>query len=165
MAFCSTCGTKLQEDAKFCGSCGTQVGAAQEQVIVKSEIMKTTQNVHEEYVIWEGKPAGLTDRIKDKAKVNSTSYTLTNQRIIIKSGLIGKKVEEIELIKLKDIKLDQSIKDRLIGVGTLTIVSIDNTTPILHLVDIKDANAVKDLIRKAAKDEKSKYNVQYRESL
>lgn len=163
MPFCMNCGSSSPDEANFCGNCGTKLdGSTARKADAAAAAPGTSQ---EEITLWEGKPAGISDRVKDAAHVNSTSYTVTTQRIIIKSGLIGKKVEEIELLKVKDLSVKQSIPDRVIGIGSITVFSDDKSTSELILDDIKDVHTVKDLIRKAVRDEKNNHNITYREHL
>lgn len=167
MAFCTNCGVAHQEGMNFCGNCGLKIDATKSghesaPVPASSPVANST---HEEVVLWEGKPSGISDRIKEAAHVNSTTYKVTNQRIIVRSGLIGKKVEEIELLGVKDISVEQSLGDRLLGVGSITILSLDKTNPVLVLDDVKDVQEVKDIIRHAVREEKAAQNTTYRENI
>lgn len=56
-----------------------------------------------------------------------TRYTLTNERLKVTSGLLSKRVDEVELFRVKDTKVYQSILDRLVGLGTITVQSADKT--------------------------------------
>ena len=56
-----------------------------------------------------------------------TRYTLTNERLKVTSGLLAKHVDEVELFRVKDTKVYQSILDRLVGLGTITVQSADLT--------------------------------------
>ncbi|HTY89963.1 MAG TPA: PH domain-containing protein [Methanocella sp.] len=118
-------------------------------------IQKVSTNFDsEETILWTGKPSGIRSSIKDKAQINATSYTVTSQRITIKSGLIGKKEEDIDLYRIKDIKVNQSLKDRAMGIGDIEIVLIDGTMKIM-LEEVKDPNNVKETVRKAMIAEKT----------
>lgn len=54
-----------------------------------------------------------------------TRYRLTNQRVILESGLLGKRIDEIELFRVKDTRLHQSFLQRLVGLGDIEIISTD----------------------------------------
>ncbi|MDB5291935.1 MAG: hypothetical protein JWL69_3176, partial [Phycisphaerales bacterium] len=45
--------------------------------------------------------------------------------------LLGKDIDTLELWHVEDIQFNQSILDRLLAIGTITITSHDQTTPIL----------------------------------
>jgi uncharacterized membrane protein YdbT with pleckstrin-like domain len=122
-------------------------------------------NATQEVVLWKGKPASISDRLKGIVRLNTTTYTITSQRIMVKTGLIGKNVEEIELLRVRDLSVAQSIMDRMLGIGTLTVFSDDASAPQLLFRKIHDAQTVKDVLRKAVRDEKIANNISYREQI
>jgi hypothetical protein len=142
-----------------------QVPVAQAQAATQAPVAHApiASGIGEEKVLWEGKPAGLGDRVKDAAHVNSTTYTITNQRILVKSGLLGKKYEEVDLIRVKDIKVVQSLKARALGIGDIEVVSADETTPVLLLGEVRNPNEVKEILRNAVRAEKLVQGVRYGE--
>jgi uncharacterized membrane protein YdbT with pleckstrin-like domain len=81
--------------------------------------------------------------------VASTRYRLTTQRLFAQTGVIAKHLEEVELFRVKDVTLRQGVLDRLLGVGTVTVLSTDDTAPELELAGICDPLAVKEAIRTA----------------
>ena len=58
----------------------------------------------------------------------STSYEVTDQRLIVHRGLLMKTVDEIELYRIKDVRLDYSLLGQMAGIGTITLTSTDRTT-------------------------------------
>ena len=81
--------------------------------------------------------------------VASTRYRLTTQRLFAETGLIAKNLEEVELFRVKDVTLRQGVLDRLLGVGTVTVLSTDDTAPELELAGIRDPLAAKEVLRTA----------------
>ena len=63
-------------------------------------------------------------------------YKVTNYRIDFERGLIGKKFDTLELWHVEDIQLKQSVMSRILGVGTITIFSLDETNHELHMQGI-----------------------------
>ena len=82
-------------------------------------------------------------------RVASTRYRLTTQRLFAQTGLIAKNLEEVELFRVKDVTLRQGVLDRLLGVGTVTVLSTDDTAPELELAGIRDPLAAKEALRTA----------------
>ncbi|MNC10618.1 Bacterial membrane flanked domain protein [compost metagenome] len=166
MPYCTSCGAEYKQGAKFCGECGasTAGGAAATE-------RRTTQGAAPgsgsgpEVELWQGKPAGISDRLKGIVRLNTTTYTITNQRIMVKTGLIGKDVEEIELLRVNDFSVAQSIPQRILGIGTLTVFSDDASSPQLLFRQIRHPQTVKDVLRKAVRDEKIANNISYREQI
>ncbi|HBS45463.1 MAG TPA: hypothetical protein DEA91_15145 [Paenibacillus sp.] len=162
MPYCTTCGSDYKQGAKFCGECGSSIDGT---APVTGRRPSANQNATQEVVLWKGKPASISDRLKGIVRLNTTTYTITNQRIMVKTGLIGKNVEEIELLRVRDLSVAQSIMDRMLGIGTLTVFSDDASAPQLLFRKIHDAQTVKDVLRKAVRDEKIANNISYREQI
>ena len=55
-------------------------------------------------------------------------YELTDERLIIRRGIVSKSIDEIELYRIKDCRIDFSLINQLAGVGRITIASSDETT-------------------------------------
>ena len=81
--------------------------------------------------------------------VASTRYRLTTQRLFVQTGLIAKNLEEVVLFRVKDVTLSQGVLDRMLGTGTVTVLSTDDTAPRLELAGIRDPMAAKEAIRTA----------------
>lgn len=89
----------------------------------------------------------------------SVAYRLTNRRFFHEKGILRRVTDRIELIDIDDITVEQSIIDRLVGVGTLKITSSDRTHPELILPGIKDARQVADLIDNARLQERRRRGI------
>ena len=79
--------------------------------------------------------------------VKSTRYKLTNQRFFVQTGLISKRVEELELFRIKDVSMKQGIIQRLMGVGNVTVLSTDDSTPVVHVLGVSKPEKIKEEIR------------------
>ncbi len=82
-------------------------------------------------------------------RVASTRYRLTTQRLFVQTGLIAKNLEEVELFRVKDVTLTQGMLQRMLGVGTVVVLSTDDTAPRLELHGILGPMEVKEQIRTA----------------
>lgn len=60
--------------------------------------------------------------------VMSESFRVTRERIVVRRGIIMKSVDEIELYRVKDVRMDFSLLNQLAGIGTITVTSSDETT-------------------------------------
>ncbi|MEA2490457.1 MAG: hypothetical protein QOH21_2249 [Acidobacteriota bacterium] len=83
-------------------------------------------------------------------RLRSTMYTITNQRVLIEQGVFTKSVDEIDLRYVDDSQFMQTFFDRLLGIGNVTLISSDKTTPRYVLRSIKDPRAVREIIRAEA---------------
>lgn len=80
-------------------------------------------------------------------RLRSTIYTITNQRVMIETGLLTKALSEIDLRYIDDTQFVQSVIQRIFGIGNVTMVSSDKTTPVYMLRSIRDPRGVRELIR------------------
>jgi len=65
--------------------------------------------------------------------VKQFRYRISNYRIDFERGLLGKRIETMELWHVDDIEFHQTFLERLMGVGSITVFSNDKTTPKLEL--------------------------------
>lgn len=79
--------------------------------------------------------------------IRTSAYTLTTQRLRFERGVLTKTLDEIELYRVKDTQLHQSVLDRMLGIGTIEILSSDETNPALYLPKIPNAPAVREQLR------------------
>lgn len=63
-------------------------------------------------------------------------YRVSNYRIDYERGLFGKDIDTLELWHVEDVRFHQSFIDRLLGVGNITVVSHDETMPMLVMHDV-----------------------------
>ena len=76
-------------------------------------------------------------------------YTLTNARLLEESGVLVKRLEAVELYRVKDISVSGTMLQRLFGRGQVIVVSTDATTPTMVLNAVPDPIAISQLIRDA----------------
>ncbi|HEY5710926.1 MAG TPA: PH domain-containing protein [Allosphingosinicella sp.] len=68
-------------------------------------------------------------------------FEVTNERLVIRRGIIMKSVDEIELYRIKDVRINFSLINQMAGIGTISIASSDETTRAADLVISNVANA------------------------
>jgi SpoVK/Ycf46/Vps4 family AAA+-type ATPase len=149
MPYCQHCGAKVE----YCPSCGQPL-AAIAPATQTPPVEQPEPEVYEEVVLWEGKPGAKAGR-----KAITQTYRITTERVqVIHSGL-SRKTEEIELSRLKDVKVQQSLAQRALKTGNVTILSTDKTTPSVTFQEVSGPEDVKELVRKAAREEMERLKV------
>jgi hypothetical protein len=109
----------------------------------------------EETILWKGHPfLSLVE-----------SYTLTSERIKVSTGLLGKDLENYELIRIQDLDLTQNLAERTISIGDIHITGADPTTPELTLRNIAHPKEVFEILRKAWLDARKKYGLIFRQEI
>lgn len=76
------------------------------------------------------------------------SYTLTDKRLIIVSGIFTKHVDEIELFRVVDSTTRQSIIDTWVDLGTVRVTSEDMTGTI-RMEKVPNPNLLRENLREA----------------
>ena len=83
-------------------------------------------------------------------EVKSTKLTLTDQRLIIRSGIFTKITNETELYRVRDTSIEEPFFYRLFGVGNVIIYSTDEAEGKLHFNAYNKPHWIKDQIRNNA---------------
>ena len=63
----------------------------------------------------------------------ASKFSVTEERLIIRKGIIAKSVDEIELYRIKDVRINFSIINQIAGIGTLSISSSDEELLIVPM--------------------------------
>ncbi len=87
------------------------------------------------------------------------NYTLTSERLIIKKGMFTRTTDEIELYRIKDIRLVEPFLQRLVGLSVIQITSSDRSNPNLSLAGIKDGGNLRNTMRNQVERLRSNKNV------
>lgn len=62
----------------------------------------------------------------------TTSYTVTNRRLITRSGVITRKGHDIPIPRISDVASERGLLDRLLGCGTLILADASDQRVKLH---------------------------------
>ena len=91
----------------------------------------------------------------------AAKYEVTEERLIIRRGIVSKSIDEIELYRIKDIKIDFTLINQIAGIGRLTIASSDETTRAGDLViaGIDRAQERRETLRRLVDAARQKRNV------
>jgi uncharacterized membrane protein YdbT with pleckstrin-like domain len=106
----------------------------------------------QEEVIWEGRPAwrawagtwiagwvllpvivGAFFLVNVWIQMRSRRWKLTSRRIEIESGFLAKRVDTLELWRVRDVEFRQSLMDRIAGVSSISVTAHDGSFPMLDV--------------------------------
>jgi hypothetical protein len=73
-------------------------------------------------------------------------YRLTTKRLFVTTGFFRRRVDQMELIRLKDVYIQQTMIGGWLGVGNLVIITSEETLPKAHLLGIDEPHRVMNLI-------------------
>ena len=109
----------------------------------------------EEQVLWQGRPfLSLV-----------TYYVVTTERIRVTTGLLGKDHENIELVRVKDVDWDQSLTERVLNIGDITVHSVDASRPDFVLYNVAEPAKVFEILRRAMLEARKKYPVIFEQQM
>lgn len=92
-----------------------------------------------------------------------TRYTLREDKLLIETGFLNKKEEEIRLYRIMDVTLRRSFGERIFGLGTIHCCSADKSSPEFDILRIKNPADVKELLSDMVESERDRKRVAVRE--
>lgn len=92
-----------------------------------------------------------------------TRYELTAQKLLINTGFLSVKEEEIRLYRFVDITLHQSLFQRILGIGNLHCETTDRSSKDFVIELVKNPRQVKELLSEAVEVERDRKKVSVRE--
>ncbi len=91
----------------------------------------------------------------------AAAFEISPDRLLIRRGIFVKSIDEIELYRVKDVRLDFTLINQLAGIGTLGITSSDETTrgSVLRLPHVERAQARREELRRLVDDARQRRRV------
>lgn len=81
--------------------------------------------------------------------LKNTKYELTTERLKTRHGVINKKMDDMELYRVRDYKFDQPLFLRLFRLGNITLLTSDKTSPVVVIRAIGDGEQLREQVRKS----------------
>jgi uncharacterized membrane protein YdbT with pleckstrin-like domain len=80
----------------------------------------------------------------------AAKYEFTEERLIVRRGIVFKSIDEIELYRIKDVRIDFTLVNQMAGIGRIRVSSSDETTRQGDLVmrDIERAQERREQLRR-----------------
>lgn len=92
-----------------------------------------------------------------------TKYKLTEEKLLIQTGFLNIKQEEVRLYRIMDVTLNRPLGQRIWGLGTIHCCSADKSTPEFDIKNIKNSEKIKNLLSGQVEEERNKKRVTSRE--
>ena len=92
-----------------------------------------------------------------------TVYELTEEKLLIRTGFLNKHEEEVRLYRIMDLAYEQSLGERIFGLGTIHCWAADKSTPEFKIVHIKNSRKVKDMLSDMIEEQRTLKRVSSRE--
>ncbi len=101
------------------------------------------------FPLWLLSFVGLFGIVGTFLKHATSRFKVTLRRIELERGILSKSIESLELWRVLDLKYSQNVFDRILGVGRITVMSTDQSTPELVLYGLPDGRAIFERLREA----------------
>jgi len=130
----------------------------------------------EEQVVWAGHPSQWRNfgwfasclllipipwAVWKWLETRNTVYTLTDQRLKFTRGVLTKTTEDLELYRVRDTKFQQNLWERMLGLGEIQLFTTDETTTVVSLPYIRDAEGVREKMRALVEARRDAKRVRY----
>ena len=94
-----------------------------------------------------------------------TEYTLSEDRLFIRRGILNKKYDEVRLYRVRDNSLTRSILQRITRTGTIHLTTSDMSLKNFDLRNIADSESVNELLSNLVDEARRKNRVIAREDM
>jgi uncharacterized membrane protein YdbT with pleckstrin-like domain len=81
------------------------------------------------------------------AVLRSHHYRVSNQRILLESGVLSKRIDEVDMRTVEDIEFRQGVFERMLGIGEIGIIAADKRLARFRLLGVENPRDVRELIR------------------
>jgi len=92
-------------------------------------------------------------------KIRMTHYEVSPDRIEYGEGVFDRKVDNLDMFRVVDIKLRRNVLDCVVGVGTVILTTSDKNQPEFEFKKIKNSRELYDTIKKASLSADRRTNV------
>ena len=81
-------------------------------------------------------------------KTRFTVYELSTERLKTKTGVLSQTINEIELYRVRDYRVEKPFIMRIFNLGNLTLITSDKTDKMITLFAISNVETIADKLRK-----------------
>ncbi|QEA38621.1 PH domain-containing protein [Pistricoccus aurantiacus] len=93
--------------------------------------------------------------------LKTTTYHLTSQRLEYTRGILNRRRDQIELARIRDLTTSRTLMNRLLGIGTVILDTVDRSHPVFRIEAQRDVYALSDWLHQLNVEERTRLG--YRE--
>ncbi|MEN9580075.1 MAG: hypothetical protein RJA70_3084 [Pseudomonadota bacterium] len=88
------------------------------------------------------------------------SYKVTSRRVVVETGVLSKKLEQVDLYRVSDYSVERPFLQRVMGTGNLVLQTLERTQSTLRLDNLRtDVVALYEKVRAATESDKRRRGV------
>ena len=95
--------------------------------------------------------------------ISFTVYSLDNNRLYVKRGFFNSVVDELLLYRVLDVKLSRSLGQKIFRVGSITLMTADQSNPTLVIKNIKNSDRTRKLLSNIVERERNEKRIMGKE--
>src|SRR5579863_7764087 len=171
---CSQCGFEAAQGAMFCARCGARLMAPRPEATREYAITRVLPSwwhfLREIFIaialaggglycltVPRGNrgtgvlllaAAGAVLGITSLAR-RYTSWSVTSDRLIERSGLLASHRREMELADMRSIEVDRALTQRALGLGNVTVASAASAEFLIRMRDVPEPERIAEILRQA----------------
>ena len=77
-------------------------------------------------------------------------YEITPERIEWSRGVLDRRVDNLDMFRVIDLKLRRSLLDCILGIGTISLITTDKTDPEFDFEKIRHCHRLYDIIKRSS---------------
>ncbi len=117
-------------------------------------------NIEKEEVLWKDRKRTLFG-----LPLSFTRYEVCKDRLTVRRGFFKTTTDEIMVYRILDIRLLRGLGQKIFGLGTVTLISNDKTSPTYELKNIKQSDDVRRFLSKLIEEQRAARGISSREFL
>lgn len=94
--------------------------------------------------------------VREALVIFSRKYRLTTQRLFLHRGILTQTTDQLELVRVEDVRLRQGVMDRIVNTGNIEIISSDETDNKLMLQSVSAPAEVAEHVRRNVRGARGK---------
>ena len=87
--------------------------------------------------------------------IRNTIYELTTERLKLRRGVLNKELDEVELYRVRDYKLERPFFLRIFGLGNIMLQTSDRSHPRVRLRAVRDGERLYEQLRGAVEQSRA----------
>jgi membrane protein YdbS with pleckstrin-like domain len=83
-------------------------------------------------------------------RLKMTYYEVTGDRIEWSRGILDRRVDNVDMFRVVDLKLRRTVLDCIFGIGSVALITTDKTDPKFVFEKVRNSRRLYDVIKKAS---------------